>query len=94
MSLRSWPLIRIPGFLRTPMLTWVISGLAVGGGVGLVEQRHGGNGRLPGFHHQPHHLLRRQVLGGGGQGFHHEVVDGRFAETQDGGMIGVGGDPL
>jgi hypothetical protein len=51
-------------------------------------------GRLAGFHDQGDHLIHRQVFGGGGQGFHDEIVDLIFLKPQDGGVVRIGGNPF
>ncbi len=68
--------------------------VAVGGGVGLVQQGHGLDGHLARLQHQGDHLVDREVPGGGGQGLHDEVVDLVLLVPQYGGMVGVGRDAL
>ena len=68
--------------------------MAVGGGVGLVQQGHGLDRRLAGFEHQGDHLVNREVLGGRSQSLHDEIADLVTGEPQDGGVLGVGRDPL
>ena len=87
-------MIRIPGLLPTPMIDLGDLRVAVGRGIGLVQQGHGGNRCFSGFHHQRHHLIHGEILGGGGQRFDDEIVDVIFLKSKDGGMVGIGGDPF
>ena len=66
--------------------------MAIGLGVGLVKQGHGGNRNASGLHDQGNHLVDGQLLGGRGQSLKHEVVYLGLAVAEDGGMFGVGGD--
>ena len=68
--------------------------IAVGRGIGFIQQGHGGNGRLPGFHHQSNHFIHGQRLGGGCQGFHDEVIDFCPVKSENRRMVRIGGNSL
>ena len=68
--------------------------VAVGRGMGLIQQGHGVDRCLSGFHNQGDHIVYRQIFRGGGQGFHDEIVDFIFLTSQDGGVVRIGGNPF
>ncbi|KAF5033274.1 hypothetical protein DSECCO2_608440 [anaerobic digester metagenome] len=69
--------------------------MAVGPGVGRVEQLHGPQVHFAALEHEPDPRAEVLVRGeGGGQAFVQEVVHGRVFLAEDGGMVGVGGHAL
>jgi len=69
-------------------------GVAVGGGVGLVQQGHGVDRCLARLHDKSHELVDGFLLGGRGERFDQEAIDLLVLEAQDHGMVGIGRDAL
>jgi len=67
-------------------------GIAVGRGVGLVEERHGGNGIGSRLHDHADHIVDGEVFRGRGKGFHDGHVNLVLLEAENLGMLRVGGD--
>lgn len=69
--------------------------VAVGGGVGLVQQRHALHAVFAGLHGQDDQILRSEgIVQRGGQGPLQESVHGSIVLKQGIGVLGVGGKAL
>ena len=69
-------------------------GVAVGAGVGLVQQGHAGHRDLAGLHGQVDQCAGFQLPGGGGERLGQEGVDLLAFEAEHRGVVGIGGDAL
>ena len=68
--------------------------VAVGLRVGLVEQRHRGDGVLAGLHDHRDHVVDGELFRRGGKPLHHRGVDLVLLEAQHLGVLRIGGDSL
>ena len=69
-------------------------GIAVGRGVGLVQESHGLHCRLSGLQHHGDHLASGKVPRGRGKGLQEKAVDVILLVAENRGMLGICGDSL